>query len=62
MGRSSRAYGSDGFWRLRQNLQYLEHVRLAAEHFGIIDDELWFKAAEKLKQLEDKEARRFLGG
>jgi DNA invertase Pin-like site-specific DNA recombinase len=31
-----------------------EHVRIAAEHLRIVDDEIWFKAAEKLRLLEHK--------
>ena len=39
-----------------------EHIRRAAEHLRIVEDELWFKAAERLKQLKDQKANRMLVG
>ena len=39
-----------------------EHVRVAAEHLRIVDDELWFGAAERLKHLSDKKTALFTAG
>lgn len=37
-----------------------EHVRVAAEDLRIVDDELWFKAARKLKQFEVEDAMQLV--
>lgn len=37
-----------------------EHVRVAVDHLRIVDDDLWSKAAERLKQLKDKRGARKL--
>jgi site-specific DNA recombinase len=36
-----------------------EHVRVPAEHLRIVDDALWFEAAERLKRINDKKMAVF---
>ena len=39
-----------------------EHVRVSAPHYRIVSDELWDQAAARLKQLDEKQEARRLGG
>jgi DNA invertase Pin-like site-specific DNA recombinase len=39
-----------------------DHIRIPLEHLRIVDEELWCKAAERIKEFGDKQKARVLGG